>query len=121
MPGDTTYLDTPVVSIAAFANPPTFPVDCEQADPHADDRVGASRAAAPRRAPIGPFVVAGSSRSDITLHGQNARCPTRTGTAPRYRGRPITRDYRFGGRQGQVWLEDADGDRTIALSSPGNA
>ncbi|RPJ84284.1 MAG: hypothetical protein EHM13_05075, partial [Acidobacteria bacterium] len=29
MPGTTTYLDTPVVPIAAFAGPDTFPVDCD--------------------------------------------------------------------------------------------
>ena len=29
MPGTTTYLDTPVVSVAAFAGPDQFPLDCE--------------------------------------------------------------------------------------------
>ncbi len=29
MPGTTTYLDTPVVPIAAFAGPDQFPVDVE--------------------------------------------------------------------------------------------
>ena len=32
MPGATTYLDTPVLPIAAFTNPPSFPPDCAQ--PH---------------------------------------------------------------------------------------
>jgi hypothetical protein len=32
MPGKTTYLDTPVVPIAAFAGPDQFPLDCELAD-----------------------------------------------------------------------------------------
>ena len=41
MPGDTTYLDTPVVSIAAFANPPDIPGGLRSRDQHADDRVGA--------------------------------------------------------------------------------
>ena len=32
MPGSTTYLDTPVVPIAAFTTPGAFPVDCERPD-----------------------------------------------------------------------------------------
>jgi hypothetical protein len=32
LPGKTTYLDTPVVPVAAFAGPGQFPLDCEYAD-----------------------------------------------------------------------------------------
>ena len=32
MPGATTYLDTPVVPVAAFAGPDQFPLDCELPD-----------------------------------------------------------------------------------------
>jgi hypothetical protein len=32
MPGVTTYLDTPVVPVAAFTGPDQFPLDCEQPD-----------------------------------------------------------------------------------------
>lgn len=32
MPGSTTYLDTPVVPVAAFAGPDEYPVDCEVQD-----------------------------------------------------------------------------------------
>ena len=32
MPGTTTYLDTPVLPVAAFAGPDQFPLDCEYAD-----------------------------------------------------------------------------------------
>ncbi len=32
MPGVTTYLDTPVVPVAAFTGPDQFPLDCEYAD-----------------------------------------------------------------------------------------
>jgi large repetitive protein len=32
LPGKTTYLDTPVVPLAAFAGPQQFPLDCEQQD-----------------------------------------------------------------------------------------
>jgi hypothetical protein len=32
MPGTTTYLDTPVVPVAAFTGPDQFPLDCEQPD-----------------------------------------------------------------------------------------
>ena len=49
MPGDTVYLDTPVVSIAAFATPTTYPVDCDREDRHADDRVGLPRSTWRRR------------------------------------------------------------------------
>ena len=29
MPGSTTYLDTPVIPVAAFAGPDQYPLDCE--------------------------------------------------------------------------------------------
>ncbi|MFA6901561.1 MAG: hypothetical protein WC236_00615 [Gallionellaceae bacterium] len=32
LPGKTTYLDTPVIPVAAFAGPGQFPLDCEYAD-----------------------------------------------------------------------------------------
>ena len=61
MPGAATYLDTPVVSIAAFANPPTFPVDCEQEDRTPMIASVQRRANSAPGGADGPFVVAGGT------------------------------------------------------------
>ncbi len=114
MPGDTTYLDTPVVSIAAFANPPTHPVDCEQADqtPMIASVTGLNGTR-------GPFVAAGGTVGINRGRGQRIAIrsmgrmlvpnPDWDGVNPRQE--TIRRDYRFGSR-GRVWIEDANGVQT---------
>lgn len=91
MPGSTTYLDTPVVAIAAFANPDSFAVDCEVPDrtPMIRDVRNASRNR------TGPIVAAGEQ---IRIRSMGASG---------------SRNYNFGGgnNAGTVELEDADGNR----------
>lgn len=96
MPGATTYLDTPVLPVAAFAGPGQFPLDCEFADgtPKIKEVTG------------GPYVPAGGGTLTILSEG-SVRVPN-----PAYcPGPPITsetecpvidpnktifRDYSFG-------------------------
>jgi hypothetical protein len=111
MPGTTTYLDTPVVPIAAFASPVTNPVDCERP------------AATPLVASV-TRVLNGSQDGPYALRGQSIRVnsvglaqvdnPDWDGTAAT--PRKITRDYSFKGPENgtpgcTVWLEDSSGTR----------
>ncbi|NEX18955.1 hypothetical protein G3480_01255 [Thiorhodococcus mannitoliphagus] len=103
MPGSTTYLDTPVVAIAAFTNPDTNAVDCEvpQYTPMVRDVRNASRNG------VGPIVVAGEQIRIRSMGAQGAR------------------NYNFGNanNEGLVELEDADGNRiplTIDSWAPTN-
>lgn len=97
MPGKTTYLDTPVVPIAAFAGPGQYPLDCEF----------------PNGTPMiswvsgnnGPWVPATSVPRNITLTsaGQvSVPNPAYDGTAATPAS--IPRDYGFGGATGSVTL-----------------
>jgi len=116
MPGAATYLDTPVVSIAAFSNPPTFPVDCEQEDrTPMIARVQRRANSAPGGAD-GPFVVAGGTvnapqQIRIRSMGGNVEVPNPDWDGTVATPKTITRNYNFGGQQGLVYLEDADGTR----------
>jgi FtsP/CotA-like multicopper oxidase with cupredoxin domain len=92
MPGVTTYLDTPVLPIAAFASPNTFPLDVEFPD-------GTPVVSRVDGAANGPYVA--SVGDNITI--------TSLGTAVQVRnpdygqaGQPqfIPRDYGFGAAQG---------------------
>ncbi len=117
MPGAATYLDTPVVSIAAFANPPTFPVDCEQEDRTPMIASVQRRANSAPGGADGPFVVAGSTVSApqeirIKSMGGNVEVPNPDWDGTAATPKNITRNYNFGGSAGQVYLEDADGNRT---------
>ncbi|MDW7773922.1 MAG: hypothetical protein SCH71_13625 [Desulfobulbaceae bacterium] len=102
MPGTTTYLDTPVVPVAAFAGPDQFPLDCEFPD------------GSPRILSVvtseeqGPYL-AGDVNGTITI--------TALGTAvqvpnPAYDGvggtqpRTIPRDFGFGDVEGTVYIGD---------------
>ncbi|MGB5455001.1 MAG: hypothetical protein WBO18_03395, partial [Gammaproteobacteria bacterium] len=114
MPGAITYLDTPVESIAAFANPIGFPVDCER----------------PTRTPMiqrvqrrnnsgggGPFVAAGGTVANpqqirVLSMGGNVQVPNPEWDGVDQATRFITRNYNFGGSPGTLQLEDADGNRT---------
>jgi hypothetical protein len=92
MPGATTYLDTPVIPVAAFAGPDQFPLDCEFPDGtpvinYVDN---------------GPFVQAGNA--PITVYSMSkVTVPDPAGS-----GVPIPRDYGFGS-SGTAKLVDADG------------
>jgi hypothetical protein len=92
MPGTTTYLDTPVIPIAAFAGPDQFPLDCE----FQDDTPLIYSVSGPNSA--GPIVTLGQT---LTLVSQgNVPVPN-----PAYDGtndKTIVRDYGFGDTQGTV-------------------
>jgi hypothetical protein len=122
MTGATTYLDTPVVSIAAFANPPAFPVDCEQST--ATPMVAqVSRTNVPGQPGTdGPFVVAAGTvtigqRIEILSMG-TVQVPDPDWDGTTATPKTIERDYGFGDAAGSVWLEAADGTRTLLNSSP---
>ena len=117
MPGAITYLDTPVESVAAFANPAENPVDCARPDL-------TPVIAQVKRGEIsgggGPFVLGGgqpfaSEQVEITSVGV-VQVPNPEWDGVDQTTRFITRDYTFGGLENvgvtSVWLEDADGNRT---------
>jgi hypothetical protein len=114
MPGTITYLDTPVESIAAFANPAEFPVDCQRpsATPMISQVTRRSNSGAP-----GPFVVGGGTvrqaqQIEITSLGGAYQVPNPEWDGVTQSERFITRDYNFGTQRGTVQLEDAAGNRT---------
>jgi hypothetical protein len=120
MPGATTYLDTPVVSIAAYANPREFPTDCERPD---RTPMIASVARHTNSRPVGavdgqtgPFVVAADTvglPQQIVIRSmglQQVPNPAWDGLNPATKN--FTRDYRFGLTGGSVRLEAADGTPT---------
>jgi len=110
MPGVTTYLDTPVVPVAAFTGPDQFPLDCEFPD-------GTPRIWEVRGDGIGPYVAdASTGDKTITITSMGTRlvqdptycnaaagsCPTGANTTNKF----VSRDYGFGGTAGEVWIGD---------------
>jgi hypothetical protein len=96
MPGTTTYLDTPVVPVAAFAGPDQAPLDCELDD-------GVPRIySVTNYANEGPFVNAPGETIIINAMGNAVPVPN-----PEYDGTTATaatipRDYSFGTTPGTV-------------------
>ena len=125
IPGGITYLDTPVVPIAAFTVPPTFPPDCEQES-------GTPMIASVERSPTfgggGPFVAAGNTvlagqRIIIKSLGSLVEVPNPEWDGTANTPKLITRNYSFGTGIGTVDLEDASGTRiplTIVRWGPGS-
>lgn len=93
MPGTTTYLDTPVVPVAAFAGPDQFPLDC--ALPDGTPRI---RSVTTSDSDVGPYLTTDSGTVTITALGM-VQVPN-----PAYEGinvengppRTIPRDFGFG-------------------------
>ncbi|MEN8178804.1 MAG: hypothetical protein ABFS39_09300 [Pseudomonadota bacterium] len=112
MPGNTTYLDTPVEPIAAFAGPGQFPVDCER--PTDTPMIRFVKRSGAR---IGPFALPGQS-IDIESMGTDVMVPNPEWDGVDLAFKFVARDYRFGPRN-LVELEAADGTRT-PLVSKGN-
>ncbi len=115
MPGSTTYLDTPVVAIASFTNPVSFPVDCAvpQRTPMIRDVRNNTRN-------IGPFVVAGDEIRVRSMGNEQVVNPEWDGVDPATRF--ITRNRNFGanpGPDGKLELVDANGGRIDI--TPGDA
>lgn len=88
MPGATTYLDTPVIPVAAFAGPDQFPLDCEFPDgtPRIKEVAG------------GPYVAAVGDTIMIQSMG-SVDVPDPASDVP---GATITRNYGFGSAKGTV-------------------
>jgi len=101
MPGSTTYLDTPVLPIAAYTSPTSYPVDCEQ----------------PQNTPVirdvsnaggtGPITALASQIVIRSMGTQMVANPEWDGVNPATR--LILRDYGFGGTPGTVELQATDG------------
>lgn len=97
MPGTTTYLDTPVVPVAAFAGPDQFPLDCELPG-------GIPRIRTVSGPYGGPYVKAAGQQLTIQAVGTEA-VPNPAYDGPNG-GQPETvmRDHGFGAEPGQVTL-----------------
>jgi len=99
MPGATTYLDTPILPIAAYAGPSEAPLDCEFPDgtPVITSVTGPAKQGpyvnVSKKAERITLVSAGSVEVDNPLYGYIDGQP-----------RKITRDYGFGGSRGTVTL-----------------
>ena len=112
MTGVATYLDTPVLPIAAFAGPGQFPVDCERP-------TGTPMIRQVTRFPAndGPYVLPGQQIRVTSMgNGVEVLNPEWPGSGPR---KTITRDYRFNGGTNTIVLQPAEGPE-IVLASSGN-
>ncbi|MEA3275885.1 MAG: hypothetical protein U9Q81_11455 [Pseudomonadota bacterium] len=111
MPGVITYLDTPVVSIAAFTTPGAFPVDCER--PTRTPMI-ASVTRTGNAGNDGPFVVAGTEEPQTIQIDSMGRMlvPNPEWDGVNLAEKNIQRDYRFDNGDNEVFLEAADGTRT---------
>ncbi len=97
MPGTTTYLDTPVLPIAAFAGADQFPLDCEFPD-------GTPKIYSVSGPTGGPYVSETGQSITIVSEGfvdvPNPEYDGKGGTRPK----TVTRDYSFGNTQGTVTI-----------------
>ncbi len=112
MPGSTTYLDTPVVPVAAFAGPDRNPLDCEFVthtprihSVRVRNGVGGGPYAPATLDNQGETVITGNGRITIRSKGSQVEVPN-----PAYDGvgglnpKTITRDYGFGNFIGTVTI-----------------
>ena len=109
MPGSATYLDTPVVAIAAFANPVTFPVDCEQ-----PERTPMIRDVRNQTRTLGPIAVAGDQIRIRSMGVQQVANPAWGDPGePQF----ISRNYNFGGagNPGTAELVDSTVDPIVRI------
>jgi hypothetical protein len=126
MPGVTTYLDTPVVPVAAFTGPDQFPLDCEY--PDGTPRIYSVNIQ-PNGVGGGPYIpvdgedgtvlvtqtITITSRGPTVVQNPNycnaaaGECPASADTVHKV----ITRDYGFGPSSGTLSL----GDFTAALTN----
>jgi len=113
MPGSTTYLDTPVVPVAAFTGPGQFPLDCECEDgiPAIAEVNGPGAS--------GPWIPRTASAVDITISSLGStQVPN-----PAYEGADsgtaimVARDYGFGVTPGTVTLTRGTDVTTISPSA----
>ena len=103
MPGTTTYLDTPVVPVAAFAGPDQFPLDCE----FPDHTPKIARVDGPAASGGGPYVDVSGGPQTITITAEgdvHVKNPAWDYKNPLANPKTIARDYGFGGTEGEVWI-----------------
>jgi large repetitive protein len=133
LPGKTTYLDTPVTPVAAFAGPNQFPVDCEFPDLtpviySVEGRTGNTAAGGtswngpyvptPTNAAPQKLVIVSAGKVDVTN-------PAYDGTAST--NKTVPRDFGFGAVTGTVTLNGASlpvlswADGIITVSVPNGA
>lgn len=101
MPGKTTYLDTPVVPIAAFAGPGQYPLDCEFPD---KTPMISWASASGNNGPWVPTPTTAAPQAITIASAGQVTVPN-----PAYDGTPATpatiqRDYGFGATQGSATL-----------------
>jgi hypothetical protein len=114
LPGKTTYLDTPVLPIAAFANVEKNPLDCE-----CQDKTPAIYSVnnAAKGSNYGPWVAASGGTLTIVSMGPQVEVPNPAyDPADPASKRTITRDYSFGNTVGTVKL----GGVTLSLAQNTN-
>ncbi|MEJ2465668.1 MAG: hypothetical protein P8045_08170 [Candidatus Thiodiazotropha sp.] len=115
MPGSTTYLDTPVVPVAAFATPVSYPVDCA-----VPERTPMIRNVQNTTRGIGPVGTPGDNIRITSLGVEQVLNPDWDGVNPATRF--INRNRNFGNAfAGTLELEDADGNRTVVPTSSWSA
>ena len=105
LPGKTTYLDTPVLPIAAFASVEKNPLDCECQDKTPAIYSANNADATYNAGNNGPWVPAGGGTLTIVSAGAQMEVPN-PAYDPAVPGSPkhITRDYSFGSTGGTVKL-----------------
>ncbi|MFH0726741.1 MAG: hypothetical protein V2B19_10395 [Pseudomonadota bacterium] len=117
MPGTTTYLDTPVLPVAAFAGPGQYPLDSEFVN----------RTPKIKQVTGGPYVPSTGGTLNIVSEGtvlvpNPAYCPgppiANECTEPYDQNKTIPRDYGFGSG-GSVKLVAANGTTQYTLSTSG--
>jgi large repetitive protein len=108
MPGTTTYLDTPVLPIAAFAGQNQNPLDCEY--PNGTPMISYVSGIA-NGIGGGPYTEPGQVLRILSRGTVNVTNPDYVpgGSEPE----TIPRNYLFGGAQGQVLLTDSTGADTL--------
>jgi hypothetical protein len=112
MPGATTYLDTPVVGIAAYTNPREYPVECER--PNRTPMIGEVTNLSSTDG--GPFVEPGNTIRITSLgYVVEVENPQWDGTSNT--PRTIAHAYDFGTRSGRIKLVDRDGNETYLARS----
>lgn len=123
MPGSTTYLDTPVVPVAAMAGPDLAQLDCEFPNGTPVIREVTARGNALGGGPYDPFFHGLIIRSAGLTLVPNPAYDGVGGTEPKL----IQRDFTFGNQTGQVLLDGTpipiqawNGDRILINTMPTN-
>jgi len=123
MPGATTYLDTPVIPVAAMAGPGGFALDCQPPNgtPVIDNVTNTSNQ--------GPYVLAGQTLAITSVGTVEVPNPAWSATTTPEPPKTINRDFGFGGTKGRVWigatevpaLNIAWGAQTVTITVPAGA